>query len=52
MREKNNKDTEAFELEKMATKKVVKLKAFYSHMFVYVIGVIFFYFEGIFRSSV
>ena len=42
MREKNNKDTEAFELEKMATKKVVKLKAFYSHMFVYVIGVIFF----------
>lgn len=42
MREKNNKDTEAFELQKMANKKVVKLKAFYSHMFVYVIGVIFF----------
>ena len=37
-----NNDQEEFELQKMANKKVVKLKAFYSHMFVYVIGVIFF----------
>jgi hypothetical protein len=28
------------ELQEMATKKVVKLKEFYSHMFVYIIGVI------------
>ncbi|WP_428228774.1 2TM domain-containing protein [Flavobacterium sp.] len=37
-----NNDPEEFELQKMASKKVVKLKAFYSHMFVYAIGVIFF----------
>jgi len=42
MKNNFNNDPEDFELQKMATKKVVKLKAFYSHMFVYVIGVIFF----------
>ncbi|MDA6068457.1 2TM domain-containing protein [Flavobacterium sp. AC] len=36
------KEQEDFELQKMASKKVVKLKAFYSHMFVYIVGVIFF----------
>ncbi|SHM57718.1 2TM domain-containing protein [Flavobacterium chilense] len=37
-----NNGLEEFELQKLASKKVVKLKAFYSHMFVYIIGVIFF----------
>ncbi len=37
-----NKEQEEFELQKMASKKVVKLKAFYSHIFVYIVGVIFF----------
>lgn len=41
---KNNFDhnPEEFELQKMASKKVVKLKAFYSHAFVYAIGMILF----------
>ncbi|KQW97361.1 2TM domain-containing protein [Flavobacterium sp. Root420] len=28
------------QLQEMATKKVVKLKAFYTHMFIYIVGVI------------
>jgi hypothetical protein len=33
---------EKSELEKLATKKVLKLKAFYTHTFIYSIGIIFF----------
>jgi len=46
-----NNDPEEFELQKMANKKVVKLKAFYSHMFVYIIGVIFFILKEYFEVS-
>lgn len=35
-----NNDREDFVLKEIATRRVVKLKAFYNHMFVYVIGVI------------
>ena len=35
-----NNDPQQEELHQIATKKVVKLKAFYSHAFIYVIGVI------------
>ncbi|WP_291286768.1 2TM domain-containing protein [Flavobacterium sp.] len=35
-----NKEREDFEFQKMASKKVVKLKAFYTHMFLYIVGVI------------
>lgn len=35
-----NNDQEEFELQKIASKKVIKLKAFYTHMFIYIIGVI------------
>ncbi|WP_166922085.1 2TM domain-containing protein [Flavobacterium poyangense] len=34
--------TEEFELQKMASKKVVKLKAFYMHVFFYIIGILVF----------
>lgn len=37
-----NNSEEEFELQKMANKKVLKLKAFYSHAFVYAIGMIIF----------
>jgi uncharacterized protein YacL len=37
-----NIDEEEDELHKMARKKIEKLKAFYSHAFIYVIGVIIF----------
>ncbi|OXA73860.1 hypothetical protein B0A67_02040 [Flavobacterium aquidurense] len=37
-----NNDAEEFELKKIANKKVIKLKAFYSHAFIYAIGVIIF----------
>lgn len=40
MKKNFNTDLEEFELQKIANKKVVKLKAFYSHAFVYVIGMI------------
>jgi hypothetical protein len=37
-----NNDPEELELQKIAGKKVVKLKAFYTHAFIYVAGLILF----------
>lgn len=35
-----NNDLEELELHEIATKKVVKLKGFYTHMFIYIVGVV------------
>lgn len=40
MKEKFNNNLEEDELQQIATKKVAKLKSFYSHAFIYVIGVV------------
>lgn len=37
-----NKNIEEYELQKMASKKVVKLRSFYRHLIIYVIGVLIF----------
>ena len=38
-RDRNQKELE-LQLQEMATRKVVKLKAFYTHMFLYIVGMI------------
>jgi hypothetical protein len=40
MKTNSNTDPEDFELQKMANKKIIKLKAFYTHMLIYFIGVL------------
>jgi polyferredoxin len=39
METNSNTENEDFELQKMANKKVIKLKAFYTHLFIYLIGI-------------
>ena len=51
MEEKLNNDPEEFELQQIATKKVVKLKSFYIHMFVYLGAVVVYVLKKYFGIS-
>jgi ABC-type transport system involved in multi-copper enzyme maturation permease subunit len=42
MESKFENNTEEFELEKIAGRKVLKLKSFYTHTFFYIVGVLFY----------